>query len=114
MTWISKTRAIAIGCMMALVVALFGASQARAVGLLTPATGAPSLDLQDHNVDVVVEDGYAVTTIEQTFANPHAQDLEATYSFPVPKDAAVSEFTYWIDGKPVTGEVFEKQKACFS
>ncbi|MEM8744949.1 MAG: VIT and VWA domain-containing protein, partial [Pseudomonadota bacterium] len=111
MTWISKTRAIAIGCMLALVVALFGTTQARAVGLLTPATGAPSLDLQDHNVDVVVEDGYAITTIEQTFANPHAQDLEGTYSFPVPKDAAVSEFTYWIDGKPVTGEVFEKQKA---
>ena len=111
MTWISRTRSITIACILALIVALAGATNARAVGLLTPATGAPSLDLRDHNVDVIVEDGYAVTTIEQTFANPHGQDLEATYSFPVPKDAAVSEFTYWIDGKPVTGEVFEKQKA---
>ena len=111
MTWISKSRSIAVAGLLAFIVAVFGASQARAVGLLTPATGAPGLDLRDHKVGVVVEDGYAITTVEQTFANPHAQDLEATYSFPVPQDAAVSEFTYWIDGSPVTGEVFEKQKA---
>ncbi|MGI9381541.1 MAG: VIT and vWA domain-containing protein [Methyloligellaceae bacterium] len=85
---------------------------ARAVGLLTPSDGSvPKLDLRDHKVSVVVEDGYAITTVEQHFANPSGRDLEATYSFPVPRKAAVSEFTYWIDGKPVTGEVVEKQKA---
>ena len=56
----------------------------------------------------MVEDGYAITTIEQVFANPQAADLEAIYSFPVPRKAAVSEFTYWIDGKPVSAEVLEK------
>jgi len=83
-----------------------------AAGLMTP-TGSnlPNLEIRQHHVDVVIEDGYAVTTVEQVFANPHASDLEAIYSFPVPEKAAVGEFTYWIDGSPVSGEVLEKQQA---
>jgi len=83
-----------------------------AAGLLTPANGnLPALQIKQHNVNVIIEDGYAITEVEQVFHNPHAQDLEAVYSFPVPEKAAVAEFTIWIDGKPVTGEVLEKQKA---
>lgn len=83
-----------------------------AAGLLTPADGSlPPLELRDHHVKVVVEDGYVVTTVEQVFHNPNPQDLEAIYSFPVPEHGAVSEFTMWIDGKPVTGEVLEKKEA---
>ncbi|MBK1622440.1 VIT and vWA domain-containing protein [Afifella marina] len=84
---------------------------ADAAGLMTPKDGTPALDLRDQAVDVVVEGGYAVVTVEQTFANPNAEDMEAIYSFPVPERAAVSEFTYWIDGKPVTAEVMEKENA---
>lgn len=87
------------------------ATPANAVGLLTPSDQSQSLDLLDHKVSVVVEDGYVITTVNQTFSNPHTNDMEATYSFPVPHKAAVSEFTYWIDGKPVTAEVVEKEKA---
>lgn len=83
-----------------------------AAGLMTPAgSNLPSLEIRQHHVDVVIEDGYAITTVEQVFANPHTSDLEAIYSFPVPEKAAVGEFTYWIDGSPVSGEVLEKQKA---
>ena len=83
-----------------------------AAGLLTPADGSlPALELKDHHVYVVIEDGYAITSVEQVFHNPHSRDLEAIYSFPVPEHGTVSEFTLWIDGKPVTGEVLEKQAA---
>lgn len=99
--------ALALGAAIALGAGL----PAEAAGLLTPRNGGPALDLRDQHVDVVVEDGYAVTTIEQVFANPLATDEEAIYSFPVPLAAAVSEFTYWIDGNPVTAEVLEKQEA---
>ncbi|MCV6613380.1 MAG: VIT and VWA domain-containing protein, partial [Cellvibrionaceae bacterium] len=71
----------------------------------------PKLDIKAHHVDVVVEDGYAITTVEQAFYNPHGQDLEALYSFPLPDKAALGEFTYWIDGKAISGEVIEKEKA---
>ncbi|WOH36444.1 VIT domain-containing protein [Thalassotalea fonticola] len=83
-----------------------------ASGLLTPKDGSlPPLEIKQHHVNVVIEDGYAVTSIEQVFFNPHAIDLEATYSFPVPDKAAVGEFAYWIDGQPVIGEVVEKEQA---
>jgi len=83
-----------------------------AAGLMTP-TGSklPDLEIRQHHVNIVIEDGYAITTVEQVFANPHGTDLEAIYSFPVPEKAAVGEFTYWIDGSPVTGEVHENQQA---
>jgi len=85
---------------------------AHSAGLLTPKdSNLPELQIKDHQVQVVVEDGYAVTTVDQTFYNPNGQDLEAIYSFPVPKKGAVSEFTMWIDGKPINGEVLEKKKA---
>ncbi len=95
-------------------VLLFTAStpSAFAAGLLTPKDSRlPVLEIKDHQVHVVVEDGYAITTVDQVFYNPHSQDLEALYSFPVPGKGAVSEFTMWIDGKAINGEVLEKKKA---
>ncbi|MCU7853269.1 MAG: VIT and VWA domain-containing protein [Candidatus Thiodiazotropha sp. (ex Monitilora ramsayi)] len=84
----------------------------QAAGLLQPSDGSlPALEITDHQVNVVIEDGYAVTTVDQVFHNPHSQDLEAHYSFPVPEHGSVAEFTLWIDGKPVTGEVLERQQA---
>ncbi|MCP4433144.1 MAG: VWA domain-containing protein [Gammaproteobacteria bacterium] len=84
----------------------------RTAGLLTPAgSSLPDLQIESHQVSVLLEDGYAITTVEQVFSNPHTQDLEAIYSFPLPEKAAVAEFTVWIDGKPVSGEVLPKQQA---
>ncbi len=84
---------------------------AQAAGLLTPAGQSSSLKIASHDVDVTIEDGYAITRVEQTFRNPGARDVDAIYSFPVPEEAAVSGFTVWIDGKPMLGEVFEKEDA---
>ncbi|MES9960199.1 MAG: VIT and VWA domain-containing protein [Sedimenticola sp.] len=87
-------------------------SVADAAGLLTPADRSlPELEIKSHDVEVTIEDGYAITRVEQTFHNPHTTDLEAIYSFPVPEHGAVAEFTVWIDGKPVSGEVLEKKQA---
>ena len=93
-------------------VALALSNLVAAAGLLKPANSQlPDLQISQHHVDVVIEDGYATTTVEQVFHNPHSQTLEAVYSFPVPDKAAVGEFIYWINGKPVIGEVVEKQRA---
>ncbi len=94
------------------VLALFFSVGSQAAGLLKPAnSGLPDLQIREHHVDVVIDNGYITTQIDQIFHNPNAQQLEAIYSFPVPEKAAVGEFTYWIDGKPITAEVVEKQKA---
>ena len=82
-----------------------------AAGLLQPANSQlPPLQIKSHHVNVVIENGYATTAVEQTFHNPNSQDLEAHYSFPLPEAAAVGEFVYWVNGKPVIGEVVPKQQ----
>ncbi len=92
--------------------ALMLSTQGFAAGLLSPSDGSlPALQIKSHDVSVIIEDGYAITTVEQVFYNPHQQDLEAFYSFPVPDKSAVSEFTVWIDGVAQTGEVLAKEKA---
>jgi Ca-activated chloride channel family protein len=93
-------------------ISLLAAQGALSAGLMTPQSGnLPELDIRQHHVDVTIENGYAVTSVEQVFFNPTDAELEAIYSFPVPENASVGEFTYWIDDKPVTGEVLEKKQA---
>ncbi|MDD1794872.1 VIT and VWA domain-containing protein [Enterovibrio sp. ZSDZ42] len=88
------------------------APAAMASGLLKPINSQhQDLNIETHKVDVVIEDGYATTSIEQTFHNPNDQILEARYSFPVPQEAVVGEFIYWINGTPVIAESVAKDKA---
>ena len=84
---------------------------AGASGLMTAKGSNTELQITDHSVSVTIEDGYAITTVENQFYNPSNQDLEAIYEFPVPKGAMVAEFTLWIDNKEVIGEVVEKERA---
>ncbi len=107
-----KTLNLIILSLAALCVSALFNTAGHAAGLMTP-TGSnlPPLEIREHHVNVVIEDGYAITSVEQVFSNPNNTDLEAIYSFPVPEKAAVGEFTYWIDGQAVTGEVLEKQQA---
>lgn len=91
---------------------MFFASFTYAAGLLRPTNSQlPELTIKEHHVDVVIESGYVTTSIEQVFGNAHNQDIDALYSFPVPEKASVGEFTYWIDGHPVVGEVVPKKQA---
>ncbi|QYK04733.1 VIT and vWA domain-containing protein [Shewanella zhangzhouensis] len=85
---------------------------AGAAGLLKPVGSQyQDMQIQSHHVDVVIQDGYATTAIEQTFYNPNSDALEALYSFPVPQQAVVGEFIYWINDVPVIAEAVPKQKA---
>jgi Ca-activated chloride channel family protein len=107
-----STKRFTIRMLLSCLLVLGGTCSAFAAGLLTPSgSNLPALEIKEHKVKVIIEDGYAITTVEQVFHNPHATDLEAIYSFPVPEKGAVSEFTMWIDGTPIQGEVLEKEKA---
>lgn len=90
---------------------LIGIGQASASGLLSAKGSGTELQIQDHVVNVTIEDGYAITSVENTFFNPSSKELEAIYEFPVPDNGTVAEFTVWIDGKAVIGEVVEKERA---
>lgn len=82
-----------------------------ASGLLNAKGSNTDLEIQDHKVNVSIDDGYAITAVENTFYNPSANELEAIYEFPVPENGTVVEFTVWINDQPIIGEVVEKERA---
>lgn len=81
-------------------------------GILIPTDRTLSpLALVDQRVKVALDDQVAITTVKQTFQNHAHRDLEATYTFTVPKGASVKEFSMMVNGKKVKGELVEAPKA---
>jgi Ca-activated chloride channel family protein len=101
----------------------FAALTAISLGILTsPDLGAAGLliaeggfggvlEIKEHDVRVSLNNGVAVTTVTQVFQNTEDRQVEALYTFPVPRGASVSNFSMWIAGKEMIGEVLEKQRA---
>lgn len=95
-----------------LILGLFSPAVALAQGFLIPTDQTiPPLALQYHRVQVQIRDRAAQTRVEQVFVNSTPRVLEATYIFPLPPDATVSNFVLYIDGKPTQGRVLEKDRA---
>ncbi len=69
------------------------------------------LGVKNHHVTVSIKGPIATTTVDQTFFNPQPYDLEGTYIFPLPADAAVDKFSMWIDGKECEAETLDANKA---
>ncbi|HEY2586183.1 MAG TPA: VIT and VWA domain-containing protein [Tepidisphaeraceae bacterium] len=105
-------RAAPVGLVCVVVLMLFGPSRARAAGLLIADGGNGGLlQVKEHSVHVTVNNGIAVTEVTQVFQNTENRQVEALYTFPVPKGASVANFSMWINGKEMTGEVVEKNRA---
>ena len=97
---------------LALSAALLLGSSARAGGTLKAKGSADqAIQILDHSVDVAIVDGFARTTVSQTFFNPNARDLEALYSFPVPESASLSEMTIFAGESELHGEVVRADEA---
>lgn len=102
------TRAV----LAALLVGLLGRHTVHAAGLLISDGGfGGALALEEHSVRVTVNNGIAVTDVTQVFRNKENRQVEALYTFPVPKGATVANFSMWINGKEMVGEVVEKNRA---
>jgi Ca-activated chloride channel family protein len=69
------------------------------------------LAIEYHRVDVRIENQVAITHVDQVFRNDNDWPIEGTYVFPIPDGAAITEFTLWIDGEPVEGEILTKEEA---
>ncbi|QDT07512.1 Vault protein inter-alpha-trypsin [Rubripirellula lacrimiformis] len=85
---------------------------ADAAGMLVADGGfGGRLEIENQDVTVTINNSVAVTQIDQTFVNRENRIVEALYTFPVPRGASVSNFSMWIGGKEMIGEVVEKQRA---
>jgi Ca-activated chloride channel family protein len=69
------------------------------------------LVIRYHHVTVNIENQVATTHVDQVFYNPNDWAVEGEYVFPIPVDAAVSDFILWIDGDPVQGEILDADQA---
>lgn len=71
----------------------------------------PPLETKSLKVKTEIVEQVYKTHVDQTFHNPTPHRLEGQYLFLLPRDASVSDFALYIDGKKVNGELLEKEKA---
>jgi len=76
-----------------------------------PITEIPNLVIKYHRVKVTIEDQVATTRVDQVFINESPWELEGTYIFPLPEEAAISEFAMYVDGERVEARILEKDEA---
>ena len=76
-----------------------------------PITNVPFLTIKYHRVTVEIEGQVATTHVDQVFVNDAPYEVEGTYIFPLPQEAAISEFALWVDGEKIEGRVLEKDEA---
>ena len=98
--------------LLALALAVATPQTANAAGLLVADGGFGGvLEIEEHSVEVTINNGIAVTEVTQVFRNTEERQVEALYTFPIPKGASVANFSMWINGKEMVGEVVEKERA---
>lgn len=66
------------------------------------------LSLRKFHVDVHIEDGFARTSIDQTYFNHTWQQLEGTFRFPLPADASLSRLAMYVNGTLMEGGMVER------
>jgi len=85
---------------------------ALADGIIIPDTPATSyLTVKYHRVTVTIQDQVAVTHVDQVFVNDTRSTVEGSYLFPLPEEAAISDFSMWVDGQRVSGQVLSREEA---
>ena len=76
-----------------------------------PVRSVPDLAVKYHHVEVTIQDQVAQTWIDQVFLNHSPYELEGTYIFPLPEEAAIADFAMFVDGERLAGEILDKDEA---
>jgi len=112
-----RTRTLLVGLsVLALLLLTVGVAQADGVVIVEPPPGVPApetpnLVVEYHRVSVDITDQVATTEVDQVFLNDTGYDLEGIYVFPLPEEAAISEFAMYVDGERWEGEILPRDEA---
>jgi Ca-activated chloride channel family protein len=112
-----KGRMLLMGLsVLGLLLATVGVAQADGVVIVDPPPGVPgpetpNLVVEYHRVSVDITDQVASTKVDQVFLNDTHYDLEGIYVFPLPQEAAISEFAMYVDGERWEGEILPSDEA---
>jgi Vault protein inter-alpha-trypsin domain/Flp pilus assembly protein RcpC/CpaB/FecR protein len=69
------------------------------------------ISLRRFHLDVHIEDGFARTTIDQTYFNHESAQLEGTFYFPLPADSSISRLAMYVNGNLMEGGMAEREHA---
>lgn len=99
-----------------LVASLLVVAAATASGWVVPKVPADGerlgpIQFRTQEVNTTIHDQIATSRVEQVFYNPTNRRLEATYYFPIPRNAHIDRFSMFIDGTEVEGELLDATKA---
>lgn len=69
------------------------------------------IDLKSQHAEAKIVDGVAEVEIEEIFHNPNDMRIEGEYIFPIPHGASLSNFSMWVNGKEIKGEILRSDEA---
>lgn len=92
---------------------LFAAPRSARAQVLIPnePADAQPLRINSQQMTVAVHDRVAVTAIDQEFYNASSHTVTGTYVFPMPREATVTSFTYWVRGREVRAQLLARDEA---
>ena len=70
-----------------------------------------ALPIKSIKIDTKILSQVATTHVEQVFRNDTDATLEGTYLFPIPDEAAITEFAIWDGDRRLVGEVRSREEA---
>jgi Ca-activated chloride channel family protein len=110
-------RAWILALILTLLLTLAPGGAALAQGFIIPVPPRPPEPLPPnpviryHHVDVEIDGQVARTTVDQVFINSFHRDIEGTYIFPLPQGAAISDFSMYVNGRELRGEILGRDEA---
>ena len=75
-----------------------------------PLVGGP-ITIEEHRVGVEIDGPIATVHVTQVFRNETSRTVEGVYVFPLPPDAAISDFQMTVDGSVMEGKLMAKDEA---
>lgn len=101
--------------LISIVLAAFAAGMSADGFIIVPPTpflpNPVQVEVKYHHVDIELTHQFAQVHIDQEFYNPNNHQVEGRYIFPIPEEAAISDFVLWIEGEKVHGEIKDADEA---
>lgn len=103
-------------CGLALIALLLSTASAYATGALfvRPLNSSQThelMSIKTYDATVAIQDQIASTHIDQTFTNKTSARVEATFVFPLPETAVITELIYWFNGQKYRAALRESKAA---
>jgi len=105
---------LALGAMVTIILAGLP-KMAGALIIIEPIPQQPpnhhALRLAENNVEVKITDRVAEVTAEVVYLNSSGRNLEGTFLFPLPPEAAVDDFSLFVNGEEIKAELLDRDRA---